>query len=155
MADARAELHRPVRPRAGRVISYVLAAVWAVVFVAAASGLPQIPGRGTADSVAFVLLAAAGAFFLYRLGAVAVLPSESGLVVRNIVGRTALAWAEVVEVRFDRDSTWGKLDLADGTTLNVLGIQTADGRYAQQEAVRLATLVELHAREGGGRPTPG
>lgn len=152
MADARAELHRPVRPRAGRAVSYVLAVVWAAVFVGAAFGFPPIPGRGTLDSVAFVLLAAAGAFFLYRLGAVAVLPSESGLVVRNIVGRTALEWPEVVEVRFDRDSTWGKLDLADGTTMNVLGIQTADGSYAQQEAVRLATLLELHSREGGGPP---
>lgn len=152
MADARAELHRPVRPRAGRVVSYVLAVVWAAVFVGAAFGFPPIPERGVLDSVAFVLLAAAGAFFLYRLGAVAVLPSESGLVVRNIVGRTALQWPEVVEVRFDRDSTWGKLDLADGTTMNVLGIQTADGGYAQQQAVRLATLVELHSREGGAPP---
>ena len=152
MADARAELHRPVRPRAGRAVSHVLAAVWALVFVGAAFGFPPIPDRGTLDSVAFVLLAVAGAFFLYRLGAVAVLPSEQGLVVRNIVGRTALEWAEVVEVRFDRDSTWGKLDLADGTTMNVLGLQTADGGYAQREAVRLATLVELHAREGGARP---
>ena len=155
MADARTELHRPVRPRAGRVVSYVLAVVWAVVFVGAAVGFPPVPGRETADSVAFLLLAAAGALLLYRLGAVAVLPSESGLVVRNIAGRTSLEWAQVVEVRFDRDSTWGKLDLADGTTLNMLGVQTADGGYAREQAVRLATLVELHAREGGGRPTPG
>ncbi len=150
--DARALLHRPIRPRAGRIVSFVLAAIWAAVFTGAAFGFPPVPDRGTADSIASLLLAAAGAFFLYRLGAVAVLPAEDHVVVRNIARSTRMDWAEVVDVRFDSNSTWGRLDLADGTSLNTLGIQTADGAHARRDAVRLATLVELHSRRAGEPP---
>jgi hypothetical protein len=37
-----------------------------------------------------------------------------------------------------------QLDLADGDTLAVMGIQRADGAFAESEARRLATLVALH-----------
>ena len=146
----RSELHRPIRPRAGRVVAYVVAVLWAVLTLALATGFPaRIPGAGLPDSVGFLVLGVAGVVLLVRLGGVAVLPAEDGVVVRNVVGRRSLAWAEVVGVRFGRHSTWGRLDLSDGTSLQTMGIQSADGARASQDAVRLATLVELHAREGG------
>lgn len=150
-AAERARLHRPVRPRAGRWVPYVLAVAWLVVFGALAAGYPPYPGLTVPDRVGFLVVAGAGVWLLVRFGAVAVLPSEDGLVVRNVLTTRRLAWAQVVGVRFGRDSTFGRLDLSDGTTATVLALQTADGEHASREAVRLATLVELHAREPGPR----
>ncbi|WP_380168053.1 PH domain-containing protein [Jannaschia sp. R86511] len=149
--NRRQELHRPIRPRAGRWVPLVLAAVWLLVFGALAAGYPPYPGIGTGDRVGFTLVALVGAWVLYRFGSVALLPDEDGLVVRNVLGRRRLTWAEVVGVRYGRDSTWAHLDLSDGTNVAALGVQTADGAWAQASAVRLATLVELHARELGGQ----
>ncbi len=66
-----------------------------------------------------------------------------------MLGSRRLVWPEVVGVRYGRDSTWVHLDLSDGTNVAALGVQTADGAWAAACAVRLATLVELHARECG------
>ena len=152
MSADRGELHRPIRPRAGRVVAHGVAVAWAVLTLALATGFPaRVPGTGFADSVGFLVLGVAGVVLLLRLGGVAVLPSETGLLVRNVVGRRRLDWAEIVDVRFGRHSTWGRLNLSDGTSLQVMGIQSADGGHASRDAVRLATLVELHAREAGSR----
>jgi hypothetical protein len=153
----RAGLHRPIRPRAGRVVAYAVAVAWALLTLALATGFPaRVPGAGLADSVGFAVIGVAGVVLLLRLGGVAVLPSEAGIEVRNVVGRRTLDWAEVVDVRFGPHSTWGRLNLSDGTSLQMMGIQSADGGRAAQDAVRLATLVELHAREQGPQgPTAG
>lgn len=148
--DRRAELHRPIRPRAGRWVPLTLAAVWLLVFGGLAAGYPPYPGIGTGDRIGFTVVALVGGWVLYRFGSVALLPDEDGVVVRNVLGSRRLSWAEVVGVRYGRDSTWVRLDLSDGTNVAALGVQTADGAWAQACAVRLATLVELHSRELGG-----
>ena len=145
----RADLHRPIRPRAGRAVAYAFAVAWGLLALAMASGFPaEIPGMGLPDRVGFPLLGVGGVYLLHRLAGVEVLPSESGLVVRNVASTRRLEWAQVVDVRYGRDSTWGRLNLSDGTSLQMMGIQSADGARAGQDAVRLATLVELHSREG-------
>jgi len=149
----RGALHRPIRPRAGRWVPFTVAVAWLLVFGALAAGWPPYPGIGVGDRIGFLTLAAVGAWVLYRFGSVAVVPDEEGLVVRNVMASRRLTWAEVLGVRFGPDSTWGHLDLSDGTAIATLGIQTADGSYAAGEAVRLATLVELHTRELGGSDT--
>lgn len=149
MSVDRAGLHRAIRPRAGRAVAYAVAVAWALLALALAVGFPaEVPGMGVPDRVGFLVLGVGGAYLLHRLASVAVLPSESGVVVRNVVGTRSLDWAQVVDVRFGRDSTWGRVNLADGTSLQMMGIQSADGAHASRDAVRLATLVELHAREG-------
>ncbi len=150
-SDRRAELHRPIRPRAGRWVPLTLAGVWLLVFGGLAAGYPPYPGIGVGDRIGFTLVALVGAWVLYRFSSVALLPDEDGVLVRNVLGSRRLSWAEVVGVRYGRDSTWVRLDLSDGTNVAALGVQTADGAWAQEAAVRLATLVELHARELGGR----
>ena len=107
MSGLRDELHRPVRPRAGRWVPLVLVVVWLVVFGALAAGYPPYPGIGIGDRIGFLLVAGTGGWLLMRFGTVAVLPDETGLVVRNVLTRRRLAWAEVVGVRFGRDSTFG------------------------------------------------
>jgi hypothetical protein len=94
--------------------------------------------------VSFVAFAVFVTVLLWRLGGVHASPSESGLKVRNVVYTRRLMWPEVVDVRFSVNDPWVRLDLADGDTLAVMGIQRADGERAMAEARRLQTLVRRH-----------
>jgi hypothetical protein len=83
-------------------------------------------------------------WFCWRQASVAAIPSQDGLVVRNLMVTTRLEWAQIVSVRFGGGRPWVQLDLDDGDTLAVMGIQRADGERAIAEARRLATLVAEH-----------
>lgn len=141
-----ARLHAPVRPLRSRRIALAVAGFELVAFGAliVASG----DALGWSDRAGFVLLAGALAWFLWRLASVAAVPGPEGLLVRNILVTRELVWAQIVSVRFGGGNPWALLDLADGDTLAVMGIQRSDGARAQAEATRLATLVALHS------PTP-
>lgn len=134
---------RIFRPRAARYV----ATGAAVAFVAGMTFLAMtVPPKLTVthlwvDRAGYGLLAAAVAWFLLRQAGVRAVPDENGLTVRNLVYTRRLAWQEIVSVRFGPDRPWVQLDLADGRTLAVMGIQRADGDLAAAEAKRLATLV--------------
>jgi len=139
----RPDLHAPFRPRRTRVVALALALVMTtgvVVFL-----LVSPPSFGRGDEVAFSLLGLFVVVGLWRQASVRAVPSEKGLVVRNLVLGRDLEWAEIVSVRLG-DRPWVQLDLSDGDTLAVMGIQRSDGERSRHEATRLATLVELHSR---------
>ncbi|HZI96854.1 MAG TPA: PH domain-containing protein [Actinomycetales bacterium] len=137
-------LHAAFRPRRARRVAYPLAAGALVTMVAVAVVAPG--GFGVVDRLGFVVVGVAIAWFLHRQASVRAVPTESGLVVRNLfLGRT-LEWAEIVDVRFGGGRPWVQLDLSDGDTLAVMAVQRADGDLAESEARRLATLVALHSR---------
>ncbi|GAB2697211.1 PH domain-containing protein [Thalassiella azotivora] len=136
--------YRPFRPvRARRVALFV--AVFSVV-VLSVVGI-TLPGTyAWYDRAGFVATGLLIAWFCYRQASVRAVPSERGLVVRNLFLGRELEWAQVVSVRFGPDRTWAELDLADGDTLSVMAIQRADGERADAEARRLATLVAHGSR---------
>lgn len=141
------DLHRAFRPRAARVVAWVLGGVTLAAMVAIAALLPQVaPGRQSvldrAGIVAFGLLVA---WFLARQAGVRAVPDDDGVTVRNLVFTRRVTWAQIVSVRFGQGRPWVQLDLDDGDTLAVMGIQRADGAHAEAEARRLATLVALHS----------
>lgn len=143
----RAELHRPFRPRAARVVSVVLAVLTVALMTTIAVLLPTVaPGRDSwgdrGGIIAFGLLVG---WFLLRQATVRAVPDDEGLTVRNLVVTRRVTWAQIVSVRFGHGRPWVQLDLADGETLAVMGVQQADGAYAVGEARRLATLVALHS----------
>lgn len=145
--DAADPLHRPLRPRAARLVCLPLAGLSLAMMVGLAVGLPALTGvrLGAGDRVGFVGLGAAMAWFLLREAGVRAVPGSDGLVVRNLLRTRRLAWPEIVSVRFGPDRPWVLLDLADGDTLAVMAVQRADGDRARAEARRLATLVALHS----------
>jgi hypothetical protein len=100
---------------------------------------------GWNDRLGFVVVAALIGGGLYRLASVSALPSETGLVVRNVLLTRRLEWAEILGIHFGTGDPWVLLDLSDGDTLAVMAIQRADGERAAAEASRLATLMALHA----------
>ena len=142
--EARRELHAPFRPRLARVVALALALV---VAVATPALVVTIPGEfGLPDLLGFALVGGAIVWFCYRQATVRVLADEQGVSVRNLMLSRRVEWAQIVSVRFGQGRPWVQLDLADGDTLAVMGIQRADGDFAVAAASRLATLVALHTR---------
>ncbi len=137
------DLYAVFAPRRARVVAVVVAVLFMLMMILL--GL-LVPGAGLFDLVAFIACGVLVAWLLYRLAGVYAKPSPSGLVVRNLFITTRLEWAQIVSVRFG-DRPWPQLDLSDGDTLAVMGIQRADGDFGRQEAVRLADLVEEHGAQ--------
>ncbi len=145
--EGEADLHRPFRPRAARAVALVLGAVTLAVMVAIAVLLPRAaPDRQSAlDLAGIVAFGALVAWFLWRQASVRAVPDAEGVTVRNLLLTRRVTWAEVVSVRFGHGRPWVQLDLADGDTLAVMGVQRSDGPHAEAEARRMATLVAIHS----------
>jgi hypothetical protein len=78
-----------------------------------------------------------------RFGFVQAVPDAEGLTVRNVLRSRRLAWPQIIGASFNLPAgdPWVSLDLTDGTTVQVMGIQAADGARAQAEVRRLRELI--------------
>jgi len=65
-----------------------------------------------------------------------------GLIVVNGYRRRDLAWEEVLAVHLPPGAPWVTLDLADGTAVPAMGIQSSDGGRARAAVRELRALVE-------------
>lgn len=141
-------LDAPFRPRAARWVSGVLAVAVAAGTVVLLVALPTagLTGYSTADRAGFVLVGAGIVWFCWRQATVRAVPTADGLVVRNLATTRTVSWSEIVLVRFGEGRAWVQLDLADGDTLAVMGVQRSDGQRAREQARRLATLVAARTR---------
>ncbi|MFG2719996.1 PH domain-containing protein [Streptomyces sp. NPDC048416] len=93
----------------------------------------------------FILMAALFAGVLLLLSRPKVVADDTGVTVTNLTGGRRLAWAEIVRVNLRQGDPWVFLDLSDGTSLPVLGIQPASGRArAIRHAKALRALAETH-----------
>ena len=92
--------------------------------------------RGTL--IAFGLLYLSLMFALLRSRAVAY---ADRLVVVNGYRRHEYAWPQIVAARLPPGAPWVTLDLADGETASVLGIQGSDGDRARRAVRELKALV--------------
>jgi len=134
----------PFRPRRGRVLPLVMAAIALVVCVTVALGMGAAGQWRLGDQLLLVGLGLAIAAFLWRYASIRAVPDAGGLVVRNLLLTRRVAWDEVVEVRFPQGAPWVSLDLADDDEIAVMAVQRADGDRAMAEAVRLVGLVDRH-----------
>lgn len=89
---------------------------------------------------------------LFGLGALAigvalvrcrVTADRRGLVVVNGYRRHEFEWPEVLAVRMTSGAPWATLDIADGTTVSALAIQSSDGDRAMVAVRELRTLLTL------------
>jgi hypothetical protein len=97
------------------------------------------------------LMFLAGAVIAHALGRCRVDADEHGLRVVNGYRTHVLEWAQVVAVRLAPGNPWATLDLADGTSVAVMGIQGSDGQRARRQVRQLRALIEAHA---GREPRP-
>ncbi|MFG2378180.1 PH domain-containing protein [Streptomyces sp. NPDC048504] len=140
----------PVTFRPGRTRAVLLTAGIAifVVITTVAMLLEQLtPG----EKLSFVLTGALLFAVLALLARVKVVADESGVTVVNIVSRRRLAWAEILQVNLRPGDPWVFLNLSDGTSLPVLGIQPG---IAKQRAIADARSLRALAEDRSLRDLP-
>lgn len=91
-----------------------------------------------ATLVGFGLLAFACMYALIRSRVVA---ETQRLVVVNGYRRHEYEWAEIIAVHLPPGAPWATLDLADGSTTAVMGIQGSDGDRAHRAVSDLRRIV--------------
>ncbi|MCY7394920.1 MAG: PH domain-containing protein [Nocardioides sp.] len=131
------------RPLGPRVMGIALAVALTAACVGAAIALgPETRAKFTTFQRGTLIASALGyGAVLYALLRSRVTASPEGLVVVNGYRRHELVWAQVVEVNLMRGAPWVTLDLADGTSMSVLGIQGSDGDRARLAARQLRAFV--------------
>ena len=136
------------RPHRTRAIIHAVAAVLAVSMTAIAALLPSDGGQPwpLPDRIAFAGIGFAGAIVLMVLARPKAVAAAEGLKVVNMLRTHQLEWAQIVAVNLRSGDPWVLLDLDDGTTLAVMGIQPADGLNAARTAVaELRALVDYYS----------
>lgn len=130
---------RPTRTRV------VLLSVGIAMFVVLSVVGVLLERVSPAERVSFVLT---GLLFLGVLALLArphVTAEERGVTVVNITRVRRLEWAEILRVNLRPGDPWVFLDLADGTSLPVMGIQPGISRErAISDAKALRALAEHH-----------
>jgi hypothetical protein len=128
-------------PRRNRAVLLTLSAVIVTVFAVVAFALPS--NWQLNDRIAMVTSGLIFASVGLMLARPKVSADAEGVTVVNFVRSRRLAWAEIVHVNVRQGDPWVMLDLADGTALAAVGIQTAGGRDQAIAAARtLKSLVD-------------
>jgi hypothetical protein len=86
--------------------------------------------RATLVLIGLMLFAAYYALIRSKVSA-----TDDGLTVVNGYRKRTYEWSQVIQVSLRRGAPWGTLDLSDGTTVSVMGVQGSDGARARR-AVR-------------------
>lgn len=131
---------RPLGPRVvGTVLLVGLYGLCAVVWFTFTPKIrAQFSGSERATLIFFGVLIAIVVHALTRSRAEAY---DDRLVVVNGYHRRDLAWGEILSVELPPGAPWVTLDLVDGETCAVMGIQGSDGARARAAARQLAELV--------------
>jgi hypothetical protein len=137
------------RPARTRVVLLVAGVAIFVVITTVAMLLEQL---GPGERLTFVSTAALFLGVLLLLSRPKVVADETGVTVVNIASRRHLDWAEILKVNLRPGDPWVFLDLSDGTSLPVLGIQPGIAKQrAIEDARTLRALAEARTiREPGG-----
>lgn len=135
------------RPTRTVVVIYTVAVLVLVTMVTIAILLPYDGGRpwNVRDRVLFALIGVIAAGFLHVLARCRVVADERGITVVNMLRTRRLDWAQVVRVNLRPGDPWVYLDLDDGETLPVMGIQSSGGMSAREAAAQLRALVDVHS----------
>ncbi|WP_344955431.1 PH domain-containing protein [Actinomadura miaoliensis] len=131
------------RPRTTRIVAYTMAGVIVLGMVVLA--IVVAPSFQIADRILLVLFGLGLAWILHMLARCHAAADTSGLTVVNAFRTRRLAWAEVVDVTMNVGDPWPTLDLADGTTLGVMGINATEKTRAAHDFAQLQALLKTHA----------
>lgn len=136
-------LPRTYRPLGPRIVATVLVIGLVVVCAMAWIGFdPETRSRFTTFeklTLAFIAVLILGCVHALTRSRVTV--TREKLVVVNGYRRRDLAWPQVVAVRMPPGAPWCSLDLADGSEVAAMGIQSSDGGRAKAAVRDLRLLV--------------
>lgn len=135
------------RPRRTRVVAVIAAVAIVIGFVLAALSVPRGGNSGwtTLDSAAMVAFGVLIGAFVLRYARICAIPTETGLEVRNLIRTEHLEWPQILGCQFGGGAPWLTLDLDSTEQLAVMAIQRAEGRRGEEEAQRLAALIQAHS----------
>jgi hypothetical protein len=111
-----------------------------VVITTVAMLLEQL---GPGERLSFVFTAVLLFGVLLLLSRPKVVADETGVTVVNITSRRHLDWAEILQVNLRPGDPWVFLDLSDGTSLPVLGIQPGIARQRAIDDARALRALAL------------
>jgi Bacterial PH domain len=141
-------LPKTYRPFAARIVAVVasgsLIAVIAVAWIA-------LPGHLKAQfdwfqRVTLLAVFGAGLSVLWGIARCRVVARDDGVTIVNMVTKRRYDWAELVEISLRGSAPWATVDLADGTTSNVMAIQGVDGDRALTSVRELAGVIAAKSR---------
>jgi len=134
------------RPLGAMVVSIVSAVSLLVVLGVVAVALPPEARAAftIAEDVTMALFLAAALAVLFGIARTHVRTDSDGIHVVNGYRRHDLAWAQAVHVGLGRGAPWAVLDTSDGQTVQLMGIQRADGDRAVAAVRDLRAQLALH-----------
>ncbi|MCA1221876.1 PH domain-containing protein [Streptomyces sp. 8L] len=138
------------RPQRTRIVALCVGIVMFVVITVVSLLLDS---AAPWEQSSFVVLAAIFLGVLALLSRPKVVAEADGVTVVNLTQVRRLAWAEILRVNLRQGDPWVFLDLSDGTSLPVMGIQPGIARqHAIRDARALRALVDAHGTgtESGG-----
>ncbi|OCC08939.1 PH domain-containing protein [Streptomyces sp. PTY087I2] len=138
------------RPTLTRVVLLSVGLAMFLVITVVALMLERLnPG----ERASFIFVAALFFGVLALLSRPKVAADDTGVTVVNLTRTRRLAWEEILRVNLRSGDPWVFLDLSDGTSLPVLGIQPG---LAKQQAIRDARALRslAESRGTGGDDTP-
>jgi len=156
-ATALAGLPVTFRPVVTRVVLLTMGALLVGVLTTVAVLMPHDGASpwSTGERVSVIATAVVFCALLVLLSRPKAVADAGGLTVVNLTVNRRLDWAEVLRVNLGPGDAWVRLDLADGTSLAVMGIQPGIARrQALRDALRLRDLVEALG-EARGAPDAG
>jgi len=93
------------------------------------------------DRIGMVLFGVLVAAILAMVARARVTADDEGLTVVNPLRTHRYAWAEVVGLSYEPGAPWPYLDLADGTTKGVVGIQGSEKQAAWKAIAEIRRLI--------------
>jgi len=93
------------------------------------------------DRIGMVLFGVLVAAILAMVARARVTADDEGLTVVNPLRTHRYAWAEVVGLSYEPGAPWPYLDLADGTTKGVVGIQGSEKQAAWEAIAEIRRLI--------------
>ena len=139
-ASKRPELPRTWRPRAVRWVAYGLGVLIVGTMLVLAIILPS--DWRMLDRVLIVGMGLAIAGGLHMLGRPRLIATEKNVIVVNGIRTHYLAWPEVLDIRMPVGEPWPSLDLSDGTSLPVMGIQSTDGDLSRRGLEEFRSMLD-------------
>jgi hypothetical protein len=148
-ADSDLTLPHTWRPRGVRVVLWVLGALLIALVVAVWIGIGEdIRAQFTPLQRATLVLMGVLLFATYNgLVRCRVTGTDEGLTVVNGYRKRRYEWSQVIGLSLRRGAPWATLDLSDGTSVSVVGIQGSDGDRARRAVREIRAAIAAHTPE--------
>ncbi|MGC0422148.1 PH domain-containing protein [Embleya sp. AB8] len=139
------DLPRTWYAKRSRLITAVLGTIILVGLCVLAVMLPEQGGWGFGSRMGVAFTGVIGLGAMLMLGRPKVVAAVGGVTVVNLLRTTHLEWAQIVRVYLRQGDPWVYIDMSNGDTLPVMGIQTSNGKADAISAAReLRGLAEKY-----------